>query len=263
MKQENCEEKIRGLFFNYYNRPNLTPLHTSRIQRKLENRYPPWKVNDVLKKMEGKQILRSMEVKTKNVGKILFYFPTKIIINYDEEEKMMAKIKRITNYIDRYSHPRITEVLGRHLHALVKNELRVQGFTIIDEGRVNSHNGIEWVETKHNIDLLAKHEEKQLTVGVEVKNELDIIDRAEVRIKLKLCKKLQIIPIFACRWLEPYRQEIIDNGGFLWQFKTQMFPIGFESFVKEMQQKFGFPVKVSTEIPEKSVKEFENWIKTR
>lgn len=263
MQIDSCEEKIRELFFNYYNRANLTPLHTSTIQRKLEDKYPPWKINDTLKKMEKEYVLNTMEIKTKYIGKIRFYFPTKIVTNYDDEQKMIAKMKRITNHVNRYSHPRIRDVLGRHLHALVKNELRIQGFKIIDEGRVNSYNGKEWEDTKHNIDLLAEHKEKQLTIGVEVKNELDMMDRSELKIKLKLCKKLEIIPIFACRWLEPYRQEIIDNGGFLWQFKTQMYPIGFEAFVKVMKQKFGFAVKVSTEISKKSVNEFENWIKTR
>ncbi len=263
MERDRCKEKVRTLFFNYYNRANLTPLHTSMIQRKLEDRYPPWKISDTLQKMEKEQILRSMEIKTKYTGKIRFYFPAKIVRNYDDEEKIMLKIKRTASHISRYSSPKITDILGRHLHALVKNELRVQGFRIIDEGRVNSHNGRHWTETKHSLDLLAVHEKKQLAVGVEAKNELDIMDRSELRIKLKLCKALQITPIFACRWLEPYRQEIMNGEGFLWQFKTQMFPIGFESFVKEIKQKFGFPVKVATEIPCKAVKEFESWVETK
>ena len=69
--------------------------------------------------------------------------------------------------------------------------------------------------------------------------------------------------MFACRWLEPYREEIRNNGGFLWQFKIQMYPIGFETLVKSVKQRFGFPVKIATEIPKKPTKEFEEWMKSR
>ncbi len=111
--------------------------------------------------------------------------------------------------------------------------------------------------------MLAEHKEKELAIGVEIKNELGIMDKSEVDIKLRLCKKLGIVPIFACRWLEPYKYNIINNGGFLWQFKTQIYPLGFEALVKIMKQRFGFPVKVITEIPKKPVEEFENWLKEK
>ena len=260
MQSDRCEEKIGKCFFNYYNRANLTPLSTSTIQRRLESWYHPWKVNDTIKKMERDGILRSMEMNTKYAGKIIFYFPAKIMTNYTEEKKIVDKIKRTTGYIDKYSHPKVRSALGRHLHALVKNELRAQDFKIVGEN-TSTYKEKEWNETRHDIDLLAEHKEKQLAVGVEVKNELDIMDKSELSIKIKLCKRLGLTPVFACRWLEPYRKEIINNGGFLWQFKTQMYPIGFEALVKSVKQRFGFPVIVATEIPKKPVKEFEEWVK--
>ena len=263
MKKDTCEEKIRKYFFNYYNRPNLTPIPTSVIQRGLEDNYPPWKVNDTLKKLEKDEVLNSMEIRTEQDSKILFYFPKKNISNYNDEEKIISKIRRITNHINKYSSSKVRDILGKHLHALVKYELRVQGFNIIDEYNVNSYKGRKWEESHHTMDLLAEHKEKNLVIGVEVKNELDIIDKLELDIKLKLCKKLKMTPIFACRWLNPYKQEIIENGGFLWQFKTQMYPLGYETFTKSVKQKFRFPVKVATEIPKKPVREFEEWLKTK
>ena len=212
--------------------------------------------------MEGGGVLRSMEMNTKHAGKIRFYFPAKIMTNYSEERKMMDKIKRIMDHIDRYSHPKVTSVLGKHLHALVKSELRAQGFKIVGEN-IRTYKEKEWDETRHDIDLLAEHKGKQLAVGVEVKNELDIMDKSELCIKIKLCKRLRVTPVFACRWLEPYKEEIRNNGGFPWQFKTQMYPIGFETLVKSVKQRFGFPVMVATEIPKKPTKEFEEWMKSR
>jgi len=175
----------------------------------------------------------------------------------------MKKINSIAKQIDRYSHPRIADILGRHLHALVRIELKIHGFNVKEEGRVNSYKNKKWTETKHNLDILAENQERNLVVGVEVKNSLDIMDKTEIMTKIKLCRKLKIIPIFACRWIEPYRSYIIEEGGFPWQFKMQMFPIGFERFVLEMKRRFGFPMAVSSEIPEKSVRELENWLETK
>ena len=42
-----------------------------------------------------------------------------------------------------------------------------------------------------------------------------------------------------------------------------MYPIGFETLVKSVKQRFGFPVMVATEIPKKPTKEFEEWMKSR
>lgn len=262
MKKDICKEKVRVLFFNYYNRPNKTPLPSSVVQRKLENRYAPWTVNEALKKLEKEDILRSLEAQTKFAGLVRYYFPSKIVKSYDDEKKIIKKTNAISKQIDRYSHPRIAYILGKHLHALVRNELRFCGFKILEEGRVNSYKRRKWEDTKHNLDILAEHEEKNLTIGVEVKNSLDIMDKSEIIVKIKICKKLKITPVFACRWLEPYKLEIIGNNGFPWQFKIQMFPVGFERFVSDIKKRFGFPMGVRTEIPEKSRDEFKEWVET-
>lgn len=258
----NCEEKIKKCFFNYYNRANYTPMHTSAIQRKLENEYTTWKVVETLKKMEEGNILRSMKIKSRYAGETRFYFPRKIVTNYDDEQRMIKKIKNIIIHIERYSKPMIAGVLGKHLHALVRYELRAQGFIIISE-ETNEYEKRKWKDTKQDIDIIAKHVKKQLVVGVEIKNELDLMDKTEIDAKIKICKRLGIIPVFACRWLEPYRQEIKNNDGFAWQFKTQLYPLGFERHVKHMKQKFDYPVKIATEIPKKAIKEFEKWLETK
>ena len=66
-----------------------------------------------------------------------------------------------------------------------KNELRAQGFKIVGEN-ISAYKEKKWDETRHDIDLLAEHKEKQLIVGVEVKNELDIMDKSELYIKNKI-----------------------------------------------------------------------------
>ncbi len=253
---------VKALFFNYYNRPNKTPIHLSSIQRRLEDKYTPWKIRDALNQLENAKILGSMEFQTIYAGKTHFYYSRRLVTNYLDERELLKKIKIISKHIDRYSHPRVSDVVGRHLHAMVRKELKILGFKIIDEGRVKSYKKMRWNETRHDIDILAEHYEKSITVGVEIKNSLSLMDKEEILIKIKLCKKLGIIPIFACRWLEPHKSIIFSEGGFPWQFKKQMYPIGFDKFVTEMKSRFKFPMMISSEIPEKSVRELSSWLDT-
>lgn len=67
---------------------------------------------------------------------------------------------------------------------------------------------------------------------------------------------------------------IQKQGGFGWVFKTQMYPLGYEEFVKRLYTRFslpgdrgrnagkkkGFPVAVRTELPEKPVALFKKWV---
>ena len=64
------------------------------------------------------------------------------------------------------------------------------------------------------------------------------------------------------------------QGGFGWVFKTQMYPLVYEGFVKRLYTRFslpgdrgrnagkkeGFPVAVRTVLPEKPVALFKKWV---
>lgn len=43
-------------------------------------------------------------------------------------------------------------------------------------------------------------------------------------------------------------------------FKTQMYLLGFEKFVKTLYNKLGLPVYVRTDLPEKTMKIFADWV---
>ncbi|MDE1829450.1 MAG: hypothetical protein KGI25_03915 [Thaumarchaeota archaeon] len=258
--QESMENRVTddvlGLFFDQFKRPHKTPLHMSAIQRRLEDKHSFWVVSDALKKLVEDNILMTEARDTNNSSSVHFYYPTNLDISPTE---MSSKIKNIVTQIDRYSSPRNTSVLGNYLHALVRRELKVHRFKIIDEN-TNSYGDKKGEDGKQDLDIIAEHEIKGIKVGVEIKNTLDVIEKEEILSKTQLCKDLRLIPIFACRWLEPYKEEIRSKGGFPWQFKWQIYPIGREKRVNEIRRRFGFPVAVMSEIPEESVKEFETWI---
>ena len=134
--------------------------------------------------------------------------------------------------------------------------MRVQGFSII-ETHSRKYKDKKWTISNHNLDFIAEHRSKKLTIGVEVKNTLPIIKRNEIEIKLQICDYLGITPVFAVRWLKPYAYMIRNRGGFSWMFKTQIYPPGFEQLTKTLFNRLELPVTVRTDLPEKTIPIFQ------
>lgn len=200
------------------------------------------------------------------IEKIKFYVNSLAIKNDNERKKMHKKIFNICKYMNMYSNPLKNKTLGQHLESLVFNELRALQFEIIGEN-TNEYNGIKWEKTKHNLDIIAKLKNSKLVIGVEVKNTLSVMDPKEIDVKIDICAKLGIVPVFAVRWLKPYTVCIKKQNGFAWMFKTQIHPLGSERFTKKIYEKLSvqkrglqFPISTNTKLPIKSVKIFENWI---
>lgn len=256
---EEIEKRIHSIFLDTSNRPKITPRHESAIMIMLENDYSPGKVKGGLQKLEEVGIIASIKKEVEKVGEAKFYF---LSIYYDDvlTEKIRKKIERIVKWIKKYSDSKVTKMLGDHLHDVVKAELRVQGFEIIAE-KTRKYKEKEWTKTKETLDIIAKHKVRNLTIGVEIKNMLYLAPISEVSTKIEMCDYFEIKPVFACRWLEPHRHEIVSRGGFLWQFKKQLYPRGQEKFVESLHKRFKFPVEVNSELPATTIKEFEEWIR--
>lgn len=254
------EKDLLSIFLDSSKRPKITPRHESAIIINLESNYSPGKIKSGLKKLEKAEILSSVKKKLNNIGKAKFYFLSKHN-NKSSIQKIQNKIGRAAKWIEKYSDNKVTKMLGDHLHDIVKAELRVQSFEIIAE-KTRKYREKEWTKTNHTLDIIAKHKTRNLTIGVEVKNMLFLVPKSEVSVKIEMCDYFGITPVFACRWLEPHRHEIVSHGGFLWQFKKQLYPRGQEKFVETLRKRFKFPVEVNSELPYTSIKEFENWIQT-
>ena len=255
---EEVEQKAYAVFLDSSKRPKITPRHESAIIVMLENEYAPWRVKTALQKLENEKHLVSIKKEIDCVGEARFYF----LRQYGDEtsiQKIQKKIDVSARWIRKYSDNEVTNMTGHHLHDIVKAELRAQGFEITSED-TKKYLEIEWPETKQTLDIIAKHKIRNLTIGVEIKNTLRPVPISEISEKIQICQHLGITPVFACRWLEPYRDGIESKGGFLWQFKKQMYPKGQERFVETLRKRFKFPVEVNSELPPTAIKEFENWI---
>lgn len=258
MQSKSLEEEITMLFVDPFNRPKKKPMHETAIQIALEERYDHKQISYVLRQLVARKFLGSIRLKISKVGYARFFF---IKTNSPEKNKgeLRKKILRYSYWIQRYSNQSITKMIGNHLHALVRAELRAQGFEIVSEFS-NKYNGKKW-SCKETLDIIAEHRKNQLAIGLEIKNMLSLISNVEVSTKIEMCNFFGIKPVFACRWIEPYRQIITQNGGFVWQFKKQFYPLGQEKFVKELRKRFNFPIEVRSEIPLNNVMEFQKWIK--
>ena len=262
-----AKPEVMKLFTDKLGRPKKTPYYITQIQTLLENYYFPWITYQATKQLVEEKALSRTETKTK-YSDAVFLFNAKL----DKppfRHSIDAHIKSTCKLIDKYSNPNVCKAYGEHLEGLVKAELRAQGF-IIAGVHTNKYNDQEWAQTGHNLDFVAEHRSGKLKIGVEVKNTLPMIEREELDVKLDMCDFLGLKPIFAVRWLKPYTELIRQRGGFSWIFKTQIYPPGFDELTKLLWKrlsiqslKLDWPVNVRTELPEKSVLIFQNWVNSQ
>lgn len=256
---DEVEKRVFSIFLDTSKRPKITPRHESSIITMLEDDYSPGKVKVGLQNLEESGILVSKKKEIEKVGEAKFYFLSRY--NGASIQKIQEKIDRAAKWIKKYSNNKVTKMLGDHLHDVVKTELRVQGFEIIGE-KIRKYREKEWTKTNQTLDIIATHKARNLTIGVEIKNMLYLAPISEISEKIDMCDYFGITPVFGCRWLEPHRNEIASRGGFLWQFKKQLYPRGQEKFVEALRKRFKFPVEVSSELPPMAIKQFEEWVQT-
>ena len=128
---------------------------------------------------------------------------------------------------------------------------------------------------------MARRKGKDFAIGVEVKNTPGCMRAEEIDIKMDICKGLETVPVFAVRRVRPYIERMRKQGGFSWIFKVQTSPLGYEEFVGNVRRRLSVgkssgrranadagtkrllgehPVTVGTELPEKSVAKFDEWV---
>ena len=266
-------------FVNTRGDPIKTPFYQSQLQVLYEDDFFGWIVSDVLKELVEDGFLVVLDQtdipefnNLKYVSRIKFFANKAALNSPSEIELMKTHALNTAKLVDKYSEPENSRMLGNQLESLVKNELNIQQFDIIGVN-ANELDEKKWRETDHNLDIIAKKRDNDFTIGVEVKNTLDVMNPNEIDVKIDICKHLGIIPVFACRWNKPYFECIRRQGGFSWIFKTQMYPYGNEGFTKELYQKLSvetkkngrghilqFPITVRNELPEKSIRSFKTWV---
>lgn len=279
-KVEEAKDVMRRHFVDTRGRPVKTPFHQHHLQVLYEADFFEWVVTYALRELVDEGFLVVFD--SKSVGglnlheatkRLRFYASSAALRDNKDVDEMKRRIMSAAEHVARYSNPRHTVVVGKHLEALVKSQLQILQFDVVGM-HTAKYAGRTWSKTNHNLDLIAKKPGTKLAIGVEVKNTLSIMDPREIDIKIDMCDHLGVVPVFAVRWIKPYFDCILKQGGFAWMFKTQMYPLGYEGFVKRLYARFslkgnngrntvkkrGFPVTVRTELPERPVETFKKWV---
>lgn len=285
-KVEEAKDVLRRHFVDRRGRPAKTPYYHHQLQVLYEAKFFDWVVTKALHELvEEGELVRFDSSNVAGLGgltigrRMRFYGSSAALEDSAGKEAMAKHVLAAARLVDKYGTAKHTKVAGKHLENLVKMQLRVSQFEIVGE-HTAEYGGRQWDATSHNLDFVARKKGKDFAIGVEVKNTLGCMRPEEIDVKIDICKHLEIVPVFAVRWIKPYIECIRLQGGFSWVFKVQMFPLGYEEFVGAIRKRFAagnpgrrnaaiteaermrsdYPVTVRTELPEKSVRRFDEWV---
>ena len=218
-----------------------SPYHRKQIEVLFEDRYWHWvtdrAVNTLLKEGFLKEEIRMID----NV-------PIRFVYRYNIR-RIKREINKRVKLIKRYSNPIITKAVGNYAEIIFKFMFRAHNFEIAARN-TNEYCGKKWEQTSHDLDFIIRKDD--IAYGIEIKNTLSYMERDEFDIKLKICKELDLVPLFILR-SAPGNQfdEINKAGGFILRFKTQIYPPGQEELVKDIWDLMRLPVNVWKDIPPK------------
>jgi hypothetical protein len=96
---------------------------------------------------------------------------------------------KLVKLVEEYSHPNIAGAIGLHGESMV-----LEGFArheFVMKGRnTQSYGGKDWTKSGHNLDFIFVRDD--IAYGVEVKNTLGYMEQEELRIKIEMCRWLDI-----------------------------------------------------------------------
>jgi hypothetical protein len=163
----------------------------------------------------------------------------------------------IVKLVSQFSDQAFTKGLGLQGEAMFDAALPTVGF--LPKGReVTSYNGKEWTETKHDLDRV--FERDGIAYGTEIKNTLGYIEKVELNMKIKMCQKLGLRPLFIMRGSpKSYNNLIREVGGFALIFKFQLYPYGQKAFADEVRKRLELPTDCPARIADGTVQRFLKW----
>lgn len=123
---------------------------------------------------------------------------------------------------------------------------------------VRSHGEKTWTETEHDLDFVFEKDNR--TYGVEVKNTLRYIEYAEFTTKIRMCKALGVVPVFAARMLpKSWIYELGRAGGFALILKYQLYPWSHRELARRVRSELGLPVDAPRGLAEGTMARFLRW----
>jgi len=157
--------------------------------------------------------------------------------------------KAVRDLVATMAEPAFAIGIGRHGETMVDAALPKIGMKPLARN-VRVFEGREWKQTGHDLDRV--FELDGIRYGVEIKNQLQYIERDEFAVKLDMCTALNLRP-------RSYMNEIYERGGYAMIMKYQLYPHGSEGLAKRVQASLGLPVDAPPAILDGTLERFRNW----
>lgn len=164
---------------------------------------------------------------------------------------------RLVDLVEEFSSPNTSAALGTHAELLV-----LEGFALLEfvlKGRHKRSFGDRvWERTGHDLDFIFSRDHRHY--GVEVKNMLGYMEKAEFEEKIKLCKHLGLQPVFVVRMLpKTWIEELRRAGGFALILGHQLYPWSHRDLALRIRQELGLPVDSPRSLAEGTMQRFLRW----
>jgi hypothetical protein len=244
------ESRARDLLAAFFEINRQRVFFSRQLEVQNEDRYFHWITNRAIRDLEGEGTILSETRNLTSGGTIKLIWHRRF--RYYKREAA-----RLTELVNEYSAPNIGAALGLQAEALI-----LEGFASIErvmKGRdKNEYEGRSWNVTEHNLDFIFERDGRGY--GIEVKNTLGYMDRAEFETKIKLCQRLGIRPVFAARMLpKSWINDLIGAGGFALILKYQLYPWAHRDLAKKVRTELGLPVDAPRRLSEGTMARFLRW----
>jgi hypothetical protein len=167
------------------------------------------------------------------------------------------RANQLVTLVEEYSDPNIGGSLGLHGETMVLEGFARSQFLMVSRD-TNEYRDKKWEDSKHNLDFIFERDGR--AYGVEVKNTLGYMDREEFLLKIKLCERLEIFPVFVCRMLpRSWIFELMQLRGFALILKYQLYPWTHRDLAKRVNQALNLPVDAPRFLYEGTMNRFLKW----
>ena len=260
--------------------PVATPWYTTQIQAALEDQYYPWDVKDALARLIGRRVLtdfgqdgvpelRSLE----QISNMRFLADSRAVEDEAGRETTIRTIIKWGRLLDEYCSAENSRLRGEHLERLIVDLLEALGLQI--EGmHTRKHGTYTSREGRSNLDIVARCPGSGLGLGMEVKNKLKVMDKEKITKKIRVCRQLGLVPVFASRWNAPYSGYISSYGGYNWMFLEQIVPPAQKDLAAKLLRmppaegidgggapRLRLPLVVRDSLPADAAASFAQWIR--
>jgi hypothetical protein len=224
--------------------------YVRQMQIKFEKKYFHWITYNAMIGLEKIGYLKDIRIQREKGTSARFFI-------HKTNRYPMRRINKMEKLIEEFSDDTITRSCGHRAEDLFCNSLALKGF-IPKAKKVNSYSGEKWEQSGHDLDFV--FEKDGIAYGCEIKNTLGYIDKEELEIKLNMCEYLKVKPLFIMRGSpKTYNKMIIDKGGFVLIFGTQIYELSQAELVKRMRSELGLPVDCPKAIPDGIIERFTKW----